>query len=386
MVNRRLLRIKAMKALYAYKQSELSDFELALDAIAAHYKPDLNSMEPQNLELLEGKKRLAIIEFEEKTGKRKRDDETEVPLDIRNLVLKVYLDYQAKLKSTQNRLSNEVIAEVEKIYITYIQILLLITHLADMAKADQEGRLLKNDLVDFSRLDSNKVVQAIRNSEQVNLKRIKLQADWKSSHMLIIRQFYQDELRGNEEFLAYCVAKSTTVEQDGLLLGHLVKNLIFKGKLLSDYFDERDIHWTENAAAIRSLVLKTVQITDLQEFKLQDLAYNWEDDKQFFTELFKKTWEYDQELEDIILKKVKNWEGDRIAILDSIILKLALTEMRQFTSIPVKVSINEYIELAKTYSTPQSGKFVNGMLEAIANEWQSTGIIKKSGRGLIDNR
>ena len=87
-----------------------------------------------------------------------------------------------------------------------------------------------------------------------------------------------------------------------------------------------------------------------------------------------------------ILAKVKNWEDDRVALMDLIIMKMALAELVNFPSIPIKVTINEYIDLAKAYSTPQSGKFVNGILDYFAIEWAATGIIKKSGRGLIDNR
>ena len=102
--------------------------------------------------------------------------------------------------------------------------------------------------------------------------------------------------------------------------------------------------------------------------------------------LFSQTVEKEYELEQIIGKKANNWDVSRMAVTDMIILKMALTEMMIFPSIPVKVTINEFIEISKNYSTPKSKQFVNGILDVLANELSSKGIIKKSGRGLIDNK
>jgi len=92
----------------------------------------------------------------------------------------------------------------------------------------------------------------------------------------------------------------------------------------------------------------------------------------------------DQELNTWVGEQTKNWESDRLAMSDFILLKMAVTEMIKFSSIPVKVSINEYIELAKNYSTPKSGQFINGILDVISNRLVIEKVIQKSGRGLID--
>ncbi|MGB3466885.1 MAG: transcription antitermination factor NusB, partial [Cyclobacteriaceae bacterium] len=90
--------------------------------------------------------------------------------------------------------------------------------------------------------------------------------------------------------------------------------------------------------------------------------------------------------EEIIANRAKNWEVDRMATMDKIILKMALTEMINYPGIPTKVSINEYIELSKNYSTPKSKQFINGVLDVLAEDLVKDGVIKKSGRGLIDNK
>ena len=116
------------------------------------------------------------------------------------------------------------------------------------------------------------------------------------------------------------------------------------------------------------------------------MSHNEDEDFEYFETLFSETMSREYELETIISKRAKNWDASRMAMTDLVILKMALAEMMTFPSIPIKVTINEYIEISKNYSTPRSKQFVNGILDVLANELSSEGIIKKSGRGLIDNK
>ncbi|MES2795201.1 MAG: transcription antitermination factor NusB [Bacteroidota bacterium] len=374
-----------MKAIYAFKQTERSDYDLAIDFIVESFKPDLNSMKPQNLVQLKGLEKLAIIEFEEHFQEKNEISDVEVPIEAREAARKAINLYNEKCKIEKNKLSKNVVDEVENLYSKYIQILLLVSHLAEIAKNDEENRLLKNDLINYGKLSTNEIVVAINESKELDLQRIKHNADWKTDHLLIIRQFYKDVLRVDKTFKEYCIKTTQSLTEDAEIIAYIYKNLVFRGALLKEYFEERDINWTENSSVLRSLVLKTIDVTS-PKIEIQKLAYNWEDDKKFFIDLFKKSMENDELFEKEILAKVKNWEDDRVALLDLIIMKMALTELVYFPSIPIKVTINEYIDLAKSYSTPQSGKFVNGILDYFAIEWAATGKIKKSGRGLIDNK
>jgi N utilization substance protein B len=136
------------------------------------------------------------------------------------------------------------------------------------------------------------------------------------------------------------------------------------------------------------MVIKTIKAVEPEDKSLNLLAIstNWEEDKAFFNELYEKTLKGDKELEKIVTDKIKNWDIERIAAIDKIILELAICEMINFPSIPVKVTINEYIEISKLYSTPKSKQFINGILDTTAIELTKNGTIKKSGRGLIDNK
>ncbi len=158
------------------------------------------------------------------------------------------------------------------------------------------------------------------------------------------------------------------------------------GSLLTEYFEKEDINWEENQKTIQSLVLKTLKhAAEGDEKLLQELSANWQDDYDFYIDLFKQSLKNEPLALKQIEKKSKNWDLSRLPMIDKIILKMAVAEMIYFYSIPVKVTINEYIDLAKQISTPKSKQFINGVLESISKELLEKQIIKKSGRGLIAN-
>ena len=113
---------------------------------------------------------------------------------------------------------------------------------------------------------------------------------------------------------------------------------------------------------------------------------NWTDDREFAETLYRRALLDDARMEQLIAEAVPNWDVERVALLDKIILKMALAEMQLFRSIPVKVTINEYIEISKLYSTPKSKQFVNGVLDKLAQDLAASGDIRKSGKGLLDNQ
>jgi N utilization substance protein B len=153
---------------------------------------------------------------------------------------------------------------------------------------------------------------------------------------------------------------------------------------MTEFFEEKDLNWNLNKDVVKSMSTKTFKIEALEDLSLQPLALQWEDDKSFFEDLYAFTLDSDKDLNGWVEAQTKNWESDRLAMTDFILLKMAIAEMIKFPSIPVKVSINEYIELAKNYSTPKSGQFINGILDEISIRLISEKIIQKSGRGLID--
>jgi N utilization substance protein B len=141
---------------------------------------------------------------------------------------------------------------------------------------------------------------------------------------------------------------------------------------------------------VRSLAAKVLKnasnLTEGADEQLPEIAMNWDEDKEFFENIFNFTIENDAASKALISQKTKNWDIERLAFTDKVIISMALAEMKNFPSIPVKVSINEYIDISKTYSTPKSKQFVNGLLDVMAKELIENGEIRKSGRGLLDNK
>ena len=131
------------------------------------------------------------------------------------------------------------------------------------------------------------------------------------------------------------------------------------------------------------MIAKTLKSFTESDQKLAQVSANWIEDKEFVLDLYQKTIANNQTYQDLIAAKTKNWDADRIALMDVLLMKMALAEMIYFTSIPVKVTINEYLEIAKEFSTPKSNSFINGILDKILDDLKADGKIRKYGRGLL---
>jgi transcription antitermination protein NusB len=391
MLNRRTLRIKAMQAIYAYKQAEGSDYLLALDQLSDDFAPDLNSMEVQDRKLLEGKRQIAQLLFKEWHETAQFETE-ETDKDIIDAVNRAIVSYQNAIKKDYKHYSNQMMTAVERIYDHYLgtlQILELLNELVEEEEVKKEKRFTEAKGPDVKRFLNNRVVQRILSNKSYQQHIIRRNISW-GSDISEIRQAYKNVLKQDEAFLNYLALPEPTLADDLEVVKHIFKNIIFKEKNLQSLFEEQDLNWVENKAIVKSLVNKTVKTFGEEETEeepvLLDLSANWDDDKAFFEELYHQTLQEDEKYEAMIAASVKNWDVERVALLDKIILKMALCEMHIFRSIPVKVTINEYIEISKLYSTPKSKQFVNGVLDKMAQELTNSGDIRKSGRGLIDNK
>lgn len=393
MLNRRTLRIKAMQAIYAYMQAEGSDYLLALDQIGEDFAPDLNAMEVQDRKLLEGKKQIAQLLFKEWYEKRQFDAE-DAEKEIVDAVNRAIVSYQNQVKKDLRFYHNQMLTAVERIYDHYLANLQLLQVLNNLVIEEEEKRSKRfteakgPDVKQFLR---NQLVERILNNKSYQQHIIRRNVSW-GSDVSEISQVYRNVLKQDEVFLAYLQNPSPTLTDDFELVKHIYKNIIFKEKTLQSLFEEQDLNWAENKAIVKSLVNKTLKMFgeeaegETGEIALLDLSPNWEDDKAFFEELYEQTLQDNEKYETMIAESVQNWDVERVALLDKIILKMALCEMHIFRSIPVKVTINEYIEISKIYSTPKSKQFVNGVLDKLAQELTTKGEIRKSGRGLIDNK
>ncbi len=393
MLNRRILRVKAMQALYAFNQAKQAGKNVVLEAIKAKFDPDLNSMELQPAEEeVAANKKLAQELFNDLLPKDKWEFDAETPENIREAVTDGIQSYQNALSKDRKHFKQLMVREVEDIYNRFLKLLILPVAFAEQNALEREksaSRQVKQAET-FGRynLSENKIIKALKEDSGLEALLLKKNISWKNEGDEV-KQWYRSILKEDEEYLAYSSKKETTEEEDMEFLSYIFRAVVFKSEELNNYFELWDINWAEDRDIIRSLIKKSIKTYDPEgdpKFTLLELSINWEEDKQYFEDLYKHTIENADKYDEILAEKSKNWDIDRISMTDKIIIEMALAEMINFPSIPVKVSINEYIELSKNYSTPKSKQFVNGVLDVLATELQKTGIIRKSGRGLIDNR
>lgn len=382
-----------MQAIYAYMQAEGSDYLLALDQIGEDFAPDLNAMEVQDRKLLEGQKQIATLLFKEWYEKHQFDAE-DAEKEIVDAVNRAIVSYQNQTRKDLRYYHDQMLIAVERIYDHYLANLQLLNVLTELVQEEEEkrsNRFTEAKGPDVKQFLRNQLVQRILNNKSYQQHIIRRNISW-GSDVSEIRQVYKSVIKQDEVFLAYLQNPSPSLSDDFELVKHIYKNIIFKEKTLQSLFEEQDLNWAENKAIVKSLVNKTLKMFgeeaegNAEEVTLLDLSPNWEDDKAFFEELYKQTLQEDEKYETMIAASVQNWDVERVALLDKIILKMALCEMHIFRSIPVKVTINEYIEISKLYSTPKSKQFINGVLDKMAQELVTKGDIRKSGRGLIDNK
>jgi N utilization substance protein B len=187
----------------------------------------------------------------------------------------------------------------------------------------------------------------------------------------------------SELYKTYMTTSTNSFEEDKLFLTEMFKKIIAPNDKLADYFEDKNISWVDDIPFVNTWIVKTLNgLTINKPLKLGKL-YKDEDDKNFVVDLFRKVVLNHAEFEKEIADKTPNWDTDRIAEIDMLLIKMAITEFLKFPSIPTSVTINEYIEISKDYSTNKSSYFINGVLDKILKDFTTSKRLNKIGRGLI---
>ena len=379
--------MKAMQSLYSYFLMKASVCDLIEEELVAKYALDPALHDFLDRELFEAKQNLIKTCFRNRFVDE--SSQTMVALDEEDLqeVENSYLKYENLITAEVKSIRKNMMAERARLKKLYLKILLLPVSFAFVDKQYQDkikSRPVKS--APSGNLSSNVLIAKIKEDPNLYEAAKKGEVEWEAESDVVV-QWYKDVLRLDEFMTRFQELKEPTQEQQLECVQYLYKKVIFKSEIIGAYFDQNDLRWNENKPIIRSMVLKTLKHFDFENLlELQPLSHNEDEDFEYFETLFSETMRREYELEMIISKRAKNWDASRMAMTDLVILKMALAEMMTFPSIPIKVTINEYIEISKNYSTPRSKQFVNGILDVLANELSSEGIIKKSGRGLIDNK
>ncbi|WKV12863.1 transcription antitermination factor NusB [Marivirga harenae] len=382
-----------MQALYAVQKCEDANFELALDHIDDIFTPDLNSMEVQDKALLKQNAKIAKKVFKSNFQSRQIKEEQDSNPEIRSAVSDALDLFQTNVKKDISFIKKDMLEAVNTLLENYYLSIKLLEEFSELALEDVEKR--KTRLNDSGKqvfeselnLFKNKGIKIIKENDALQNEFTRFGTSWEDD-MLDVQEWYRDILKKADFYKEYVLKNEPSFEEDVETLDKITRQVILKSEAITNFMAERDLYWEENKSALKSMLKKSIKSLDemTQHIELIELSANWEEDSEFFKNLFQETIVNNEEYEKIVSDFAKNWATDRIAVVDMIILKMAVAEMLNFPSIPVKVTINEYIELSKNYSTQKSKQFVNGLLDKISISLEKEDKIKKSGRGLIDNK
>ena len=281
---------------------------------------------------------------------------------------------------------NKSIIDIEKYYFDIILLSITLKNINQEKEEIAKNELIKKSVSRFN-LSNNTVINFLeKNSEIIDgLIKHKNSFNTKSEE---IRNWYNALL--NEEFYkSYVSLDNPTFDQEYEFFQNLISKFLLKNKDITKFFEEDNIFWNEDVLIVKSMIkktLKTLNSPNFNTFASASLSEDIKDDLKFASSLFDFVIDNSDNYDEYVSKFSKNWDLERISLMDRTILKMGIGEMINFSNIPVKVSINECIEIAKNYSSPKSGKFINGLLDVISLNLLKENKIIKTGKGLIDNK
>ncbi len=301
---------------------------------------------------------------------------------IRNKVVQLtYAYYQNGISSGIDTAERELFFSLSKAYDLYNYLLELIVavtaesrrHLeVAQSKARREGAPEPSQKFAYNRLamqlEENKMLNDFVETKKMT---------W-DGNADFVRKLYS-QITASQIYKDYMDSKEDTYEADRELWRRLYRTLVQENEDLDAVLEEQSLYWNDDKGIVDTFVLKTIKRFTEKSNSKQELLpeYDSEDDKNFARKLFRAAIMNSDEYQRYMSEASRNWDFSRLAYMDVVIMQIALAEILTFPSIPVSVSINEYVDLAKLYSTPRSGSYINGMLDAIARHLISTGRLMK---------
>lgn len=284
----------------------------------------------------------------------------------------------------------ELFHSIDKVYEVYLYYLLLLPELKHYAEGflyerSQKKLPTQEDLNPKLNFINNRVIAAIAENDELSQRSTKLKISWDGQQELIKKLYYS--FKDEDTFRKYLEMEAPSFDDDKEVLMQLMEQYIFPSEAISQLFEDRSIYWLDDIELMQAGILKTfkgISEENPERFKLQPLHKEAEEDRKFASELFRRTILNSEAYQQEIAKRTQNWEIDRVARMDIILMKMAICELTEFTSIPVKVTLDEYIEMSKDYSSPQSKTFINGILDKIVIDFKRDNRISKAGRGLVE--
>ena len=318
-------------------------------------------------------------------------------LTRRFLRIKVMQALYAYIESGETNINNGIknlLESIDKLYELFIWQLSFLVE----TKRYAENKITENkhkyiptyeDLHPNMKYVNNRLLNVIEDNVDFKKHEAALKINWADDHQDVVKKYYT-MMKDTPEYKKYMASKTDSFAEDKKLIVDMVTKYFADLDVLQDFYEDKSIYFCDDYHLVSSMLIeffskmKNFDVNSkLPSIYKEDTAEKNADEK-FIQDLFRETMAHYEEFGKLIGDNTNNWEKERICLMDMIILKMALTEFVCFPYIPVKVSMNEYIEISKYFSTPKSKIFVNGILDKLAKKLTESGAIKKSGLGLLE--
>ena len=311
-------------------------------------------------------------------------------INRRHIRVKVMQSVYAMQQSHSDDLIKEekfVKHSINKMFDLYVLSLQLIVEVQKLAAkkleiSKKKHLATKEDLRPNKKFVANPFIRRLANNVSLQLHLEAQNLDhWKKNDEYV--KIIYDELQKSDLFFRYMDTVESSFSVDKGFVIDFFREIIAPNEKLADFFEDTTISWVDDIPFVNTWVVKTLSRQKEKETFMLGSLYKNKDDEDFVADLFRKTVLKSEEYDKDIIDKTPNWEKDRIADIDMILIKMGISEFLNFPSIPNRVTINEYIEIAKDYSTEKSSYFINGVLDKLSKEFVQTKRSVKIGRGLL---
>ena len=303
-------------------------------------------------------------------------------------MLQVLYAYYSSEEKSINNTEKELFFCIHKTYDLYHYLLALVIDIADYAESRIEIKRNKHqptheDLHPNTKFVSNLFINQLRSNRQLNAYLNQTKLSW-VNHPELIKELYLIMIE-SEIYNEYVSSEIRSYADDRKFIEKIFNKIFLVSEELYEVLEEQSIYWNDDIEFVISVITKTIKKFNEYSDSDQRLMpmYKDDEDRVFAKELFRKSILNHDELQALIKVHSSNWDVERIAFMDVLMMQLAITEFLYFPSIPTKVTMNEYIELSKFYSTEKSRNFINGILDKTLKDLKKEGKINKAGRGLV---
>ncbi|MCD8285144.1 MAG: transcription antitermination factor NusB [Prevotellaceae bacterium] len=295
------------------------------------------------------------------------------------IVYAYYLNEGKSIDTTEKELFHSL-AQAYSLYMQLLSLLLSLDSIARRVIESQVARAVRlcEPTPPAVKLMKNRFIAQLRDNEQLEKWRSHQHFSWLEEEEDFLRRLFSN-ISTRDFFLDYTASPESSYEEDRELWRKIYRNVLCENEELDEILEGANLYWNDDKFIVDTFVLKTIRRFDEQKGKEQELLpdFSNDEDKEFASQILRNALTNQEFYRNLISEQTKNWELDRIARMDLYIIQVALAEILSFPGIPVSVSINEYVEIAKDYSTPRSGSYVNGMLDSLCRRLVKEGLLVK---------